>query len=154
MACYKFYQDTKHTIWQRTYFTITAPNKNAALCRAARIAKSDLRVEQEQLSGFTVGESEILNDSLEDLPLEDNNEQPTIEIFLDSGEDVANNVSGSAWDAWWPELDAGDMERITGLRRSDFSTEKDCEDFIVACIQWWNSHSETEKIAVWKEYRE
>lgn len=67
---------------------------------------------------------------------------------------IAENRDGVAWDAWWPELDAGDMERITGLRRSDFSTEKDCEDFLAACIHWWNSHSETEKIAVWKQYRE
>ena len=74
-----------------------------------------------------IGESELLFDTLSALSTEENDGEATVEIYSETPRRdrmIAENRDGAAWDTWWPELGAGDMERITGLRRSDFSTEK------------------------------
>ena len=157
MACYKFYQDTKHTIWQRTRFTVEAPTEEEAIRKAAALIEDGMFDAEPKDDRIRIGEPELLFDTLSALSTEENDGETTVEIYSETsreGRMIAENRDGAAWDTWWLELDAGDMERITGFRRSDFSMEKDCEDFLAACIQWWNIHSETEKIAVWKKYRE
>lgn len=157
MACYKFYQDTKHTIWQRTRFTVEAPTEEEAIRKAAALIEDGEFDAEPEDDHIRIGEPELLFDTLSELSTEENDGEATVEIYSGTprgGRMIAENRDGAAWDTWWLELDAEDMERITEIRRSDFSTEKDCEDFLAACIQWWNSHSETEKIAVWKKYRE
>lgn len=42
MACYKFYQDTKHTIWQRTHFTVEAPTEEEAIRKAAALIEDGM----------------------------------------------------------------------------------------------------------------
>ncbi|MBE5046140.1 hypothetical protein [Alistipes onderdonkii] len=94
MTNYRFYLDEKCTVWVRTYFTVKAPNRDAAKSCAARIAKSDLHDTQRPEDSITIYASETLYDSMEALPVEDNNDQPTREIFFENGDDVADNVSG------------------------------------------------------------
>lgn len=56
--------------------------------------KSDLHDTQRPEDSITIYASETLYDSMEALPVEDNNDQPTREIFFENGDDVADNVSG------------------------------------------------------------
>ena len=42
MVCYKFYQDTKHTIWQRTRFTVEAPTEEEAIRKAATLIEDGM----------------------------------------------------------------------------------------------------------------
>lgn len=107
MTSYRFYLDEKCTVWVRTYFTVEAPDRDTAASCAARIAKSDLHDTQRPEDGIAIDASETLYDSMEALPAEDNDDQPTREIFFENGDDVADNVSGPSWDAWWRQLDSG-----------------------------------------------
>lgn len=154
MARYEFYQDSKHTLWLRTRFSVEAPNEKAALLKAARIARCDLHTEEMQQEDIAVENSEMLYDSLEELPVEDNNDQPTLEIFLKDGENIADNISGPAWESWWEQADIRTKERITEIRSSDFDRDEYHACFICACSEWWDKHSAFEKIAIWKTYQE
>ena len=44
------------------------------------------------------------------------------------------------------------MERITGLRQSDYDPGDGYQAFVDACEAWWNGQSEEEQIRLWKEY--
>lgn len=43
------------------------------------------------------------------------------------------------------------LESITGLRRSDFDPTDGCRAFMKACGEWWNKHSDLEKIEIWMQ---
>lgn len=144
MTSYRFYLDEKCTVWVRTYFTVEAPDRDTAASCAARIAKGDLHDTQRPEDGIAIDASETLYDSMEALPAEDNDDRPTREIFFENGDDVADNVSGPSWDAWWRQLDSGRKKRIMGLRQTNCDGE---------CDRRWAACPEAEKIAVWNECR-
>ena len=127
MACYKFYQDTKHTIWQRTRFTVEAPTEEEAIRKAAALIEDGVFDAEPEDDHIRIGEPELLFDTLSELSTEENDGEATVEIYSGTprgGRMIAENRDGAAWNTWWLELDAEDMERITGLRRSDFDPEK------------------------------
>lgn len=153
MTRYRFSQDRKHTIWTRTHFTIDAPTQAEAIAKAATLVGQDVEDAEAEDEQINIEESETLYDSLEDILVEENNGNSTIEIRLVSimGDDLDTNVAGPAWDYWWKESDDEVLESITGLRRSDFDPEDGGRTFAAACEEWWNKHSELEKIEIWMQ---
>lgn len=154
MPTYKFYQDKKCTVWERTFFTIEAESEEAAIRCAGQLGKGDLYAAEMQEEGIAIDESETLYDSMEELSVNNNDGQPTVEIFCKNGDDIADNVSGSVWNYWWQQNDTWTMKRITGLQQSDFGAEDGSKAFVDACNDWWNGQSEEEQIRIWKEYVE
>lgn len=155
MACYKFYQDKKCTVWERTFFTVEAASEEAAIRCAGQLGKGDLYAAEMQEDGIAIDESETLYDSMEELSVDDNGDQPTVEIFAGTprkGHLIAENITGPQWWRWWRQTDFAMMERITGLRQSDYAPEDGYQAFVDACEAWWNRQSEEEQIRLWKEY--
>ena len=155
MAYYKFYQDKKCTVWERIFFTVEADSEEAAIRCAGQLGKGDLYAAEMQEEGIAIDESETLYDSMEELPVDDNGDQPTVEIFVGTprkGRMIAQNVSGPQWRRWWWQTDFATMEHITGLRQSDYDSEGGYQAFIDACEVWWSGQSEEEQIRLWKEY--
>ncbi|MBP3529485.1 MAG: hypothetical protein J6K02_12605 [Alistipes sp.] len=155
MACYKFYQDKKCTVWERTFFTVEADSEEAAIRCAGQLGKGDLYAAEMQQEGIAIDESETLYDSMEELSVDDNGGQPTVEIFAGTprkGHLIAENITGPQWRRWWRQTDFPTMERITGLRQSDYDPEDGCQAFVDACEAWWSGQSEEDQIRIWKEY--
>ena len=80
MACYKFYQDTKHTIWQRTRFTVEAPTEEEAIRKAAALIEDGMFDAEPEDDRIRIGESELLFDTLSALSTEENDGETTVEI--------------------------------------------------------------------------
>lgn len=157
MTCYKFYQDKKCTVWERTFFTVEADSEEAAIRCAGQLGKGDLYAAEIQEDGIAIDESETLYDSLEELLVDDNGDQPTVEIFAGTprkGHLIAENITGPQWRRWWRQIDFPTRERVTGLRQSDYALEEGYQAFVDACEAWWNGQSEEEQIRLWKEYDE
>ena len=146
MTRYKFSQDRKHTIWTRTHFTIDAPTQAEAIAKAATLVGQDVEDAEAEDERISIEESETLYDTMDEIPVEDNDGNSTIDIIFDNGDDLADNVTGAVWDYWWKESDDEVLESITGLRRSDFDPADGCRAFTKACEEWWNKHSDLEKI--------
>ena len=109
MACYKFYQDKKCTVWERTFFTVEADSEEAAIRCAGRLGKGDLYAAEMQEDGIAIDESETLYDSMEELSVDDNGDQPTVEIFVGTprkGHLIAENITGPQWRRWWRQIDS------------------------------------------------
>lgn len=124
MACYKFYQDKKCTVWERTFFTVEADSEEAAIRCAGQLGKGDLYAAEMQQEGIAIDESETLYDSMEELSVDDNGDQPTVEVFAGTprkGHLIAENNTGPQWRTWWRQTDFPTMERITGLRQSNYA---------------------------------
>lgn len=81
MACYKFYQDTKHTIWQRTHFTVEAPTEEEAIRKAAALIEDGMFDAEPEDDRIRIGESELLFDTLSALSTEENDGETTVEIY-------------------------------------------------------------------------
>ena len=52
-------------------------------------------------------------------------------------------------EAWFPGTDFDTMERISGLRRGDFSDEDGYQDFVDAVQEWWDSLDDSEKVTIY-----
>ena len=151
MTRYKFSQDRKHTIWTRTHFTIDAPTQAEVIAKAATLVGQDVEDAEAEDERISIEESETLYDTMDEIPVEDNDGNSTIDIIFDNGDDLADNVTGAVWDYRWKESDDEVLESITGLRRSDFDPADGCRAFTKACEEWWNKHSELEKIEIWMQ---
>ena len=157
MACYKFYQDKKCTVLERTFFTVEAASEEAAIRCAGQLGKGDLYAAEMQQEGIAIDESATLYDSMEELSVNDNGDQPTVEIFAGTprkGHLIAENITGPQWRTWWRQTDFPTMERITGLRQSNYDPVDESQAFVDACEAWWNEQSEEDQIRIWKEYAE
>ena len=154
MAYYKFYQDKKCTVWERTFFTVEADSEEAAIRCAGQLSKGDLYAAEMQEDGITIDESETLYDSMEELSADDNGDQPTVEIFAGTprkGHLIAENITGPQWRRWWRQIDSPTRERVTGLRQSDYAPEDGYQAFVDACEAWWNRQFAEEQIRIRKE---
>lgn len=69
------------------------------------------------------------------------------QLFWDSLEIIAEILGfPRKWDKWFKEIDFSTMEKITGYKQSDFSSEDGYQDFVDACEEWWdNLHTEGRK---------
>ena len=90
MEAFRFYQDRKVTCWERTRFDITAESYEEAVALVKSWQGEDvLCFEDDEKIIITGGET--LYDTSENLSVEENGEQPTIEVFANNGEDIINN---------------------------------------------------------------
>ncbi len=53
---------------------------------------------------------------------------------------------------WFNSLDFVTMERITRLRRSEFSPKDGYQDFVEVCEQWWKDTQQVEREYVYSTY--
>lgn len=88
MATYNFYQDQKHTIWERQHFSVEAPTYEEAIEKVCLM--KDLPVTENDNTSFQ--SCETLHDTMEMLSLEDNDGCPTLEIFNENGTEIINNA--------------------------------------------------------------
>ena len=80
MEAFRFYQDRKITCWERTRFEVTAENYEEAVAIVKSWQGEDvLCFEDDKVVFITDGET--LYETAESLPIEDNQGQPTIEVF-------------------------------------------------------------------------
>ena len=84
MEAFRFYQDRKVTCWKRTRFDITAESYEEAVA----LVKSWQGEDNEKV---IITDGETLFETSESLSVEDNDGQPTIEVFGECGEDIINN---------------------------------------------------------------
>ena len=90
MQNFRFYQDRKVTCWERTRFEVKAENYEEAVAIVKSWQGEDvLFFEDDEKVVITDGET--LSETAESLPIEDNQGQPTIEVFGEQGEDIINN---------------------------------------------------------------
>lgn len=141
MACYKFYQDKKCTVLERTFFTVEAASEEAAIRCAGQLGKGDLYAAEMQQEGIAIDESETLYDSMEELSVNDNGDQPTVEIFAGTprkghliarehhGAAVANMVAANGFS------DDGTHHRLAAVELRPRRREP---GFCRACEAWWS----------------
>ncbi len=92
MQKFSFYQDRKVTCWERTRFEVEAENYEEAIAIVKSWQGEDvLCFEDDKVVFITDGET--LYDTSENLSVEDNRGQPTIEIFTAVGKEISNNTS-------------------------------------------------------------
>ena len=72
---HKFYADKKYTIWERDYFEIDTDTKEEA------IEKIKKQFEEEGDEFYIEGETDTISDTLTFMSVEENDGQPTIEIY-------------------------------------------------------------------------
>ena len=61
------------------------------------------------------------------------------QLFWDSMEIIAEILGfPRKWDKWFKECDFATMEKITGYKQSDFSSDDGYQDFVDACEAWWD----------------
>lgn len=90
MAIFNFYQDQKHTVWDRHRFSVEADDYGKAVERV-RSLRNELIIENEG-NGITFNSCETLYDTMEHLSPEDNGGCSTLEMFNENGEDIASNA--------------------------------------------------------------
>lgn len=78
---FHFYRDKKYTIWERASITIEALDKNAAIELLKGAYKIDMIDEM-------ANEFELLNDTTEDFPLEENLGFATEEFYDDETNEI------------------------------------------------------------------
>jgi phosphoenolpyruvate-protein kinase (PTS system EI component) len=86
---FKFYQDAKCTIWQRAHFTVTAGSYEDAVKKMTVL--KDEEISENEHEGIEFLESEMLFETAEHLPIEENQGHSTLEIFHEKNGFVAGN---------------------------------------------------------------
>lgn len=84
MAKFKFYVDKKQTIWQREHHEIEANSVEELKAKLEEITSrcgNDPDAFEDELNSFD--EQEMLFDTIEELPVEENDGFATIEVYLD-----------------------------------------------------------------------
>lgn len=87
MQTFDFYLDTKVTTWYRTNFSVMAENEEKAKAEAIRFVKDD---DHSEISW------EHLDDSIEPMPISENDNQSTEELFTYNGDMVWHNGTNDA----------------------------------------------------------
>lgn len=92
MKEFNFYQDQKVSLWNRFFFKVKAENYNKAVEIVKGIQNEDIFcVENDNTIQFS--HSKRLDDTEEQLSLKDNNGNPTLELFNEQGEYIADNTN-------------------------------------------------------------
>lgn len=90
MQNFRFYQDRKVTCWERTRFEVKAENYEEAVAIVKSWQGEDVLFFEDD-ENVVITDGETLYETAESLPIEDNQGQPTIEVFGEQGEDIINN---------------------------------------------------------------
>ncbi len=151
MKTYSFYRDKKVTVWERTHFTIHADSEEAAILKAAAIDLENMETAEEPQ--MVISSSEVLYDTVEELPTAENNGQPTAELFMDDAKFdlISDNVAGTAWDNWWKETDMPTRERILQHRKQSSITQISESEIGEQGDVWWNTLSTEERYRIWRQ---
>lgn len=91
MQNFKFYADSKHTIWERCSFVIEADTKEEAIKKLKETTKQDGWEENNPL--FEYDSCSFLYDTTTSMDIGDNDGNPTIEIYDDeTGDFITDNL--------------------------------------------------------------
>lgn len=90
MEKFNFYQDRKVTCWERTHFDVKAESYEEAVAIVKSWQGEDVLCFEDD-ENIIITDGETLYDTSESLFVEENGGQPTIEVFVDNGEDIINN---------------------------------------------------------------
>ena len=90
MEAFRFYQDRKVTCWERTRFDIIAESYEEAVALVKSWQGEDVLCFEDD-EKIIITDGETLYNTSENLSIEENGGQPTIEVFADNGEDIINN---------------------------------------------------------------
>ena len=139
MARYEFYQDDKCTLWHRTYYTGEAPSQKETYALAATITITEKTWDDDiQVEG-----SEFLFDTLEPMTPDENDRQPTAELYTVDEPLIADDLRGPVWEAWWNERTETEKLHIAPCGQHGRA------DDVEACNEWWQALSGAEKIERW-----
>ena len=86
MKTFNFYQDEKVTIWNREHFTVEAETQEEANEKVLEAIKNGY------ISDFQYTTSEYIYDTVEELSVEKNLGNPTIEIYNEGKELIYENA--------------------------------------------------------------
>ena len=86
MKTFNFYEDEKVTIWNRTYFKVEAETQEEANEKVLEAIKNG------DVSGFKYTISEYIYDTVEELSVEENLGNSTIEIYNEVQELIYENA--------------------------------------------------------------
>ena len=90
MEKFNFYQYRKVTCWERTHFDVKAESYEEAVAIVKSWQGEDVLCFEDD-ENIIITDGETLYDTSESLSVEENGEQPTIEVFANNGEDIINN---------------------------------------------------------------
>ncbi len=121
MKEFNFYQDQKISLWNRLHFKVKAENYDKALEIVKAIQNEDiLCIEDNNIIKFS--HSERLDDTEEQLSLKDNNGNPTLELFNNEGELIADNSNDTIQSAEVTALSIEDLEEL-GFDTTNITTQ-------------------------------
>lgn len=86
MKTFNFYEDEKVTIWNRTYFKVEAETQEEANEKVSEAIKNG------DVSDFKYTTSEYIYDTVEELSVEENLGNSTIEIYSEGNELIYENA--------------------------------------------------------------
>ena len=92
MEKFDFYQDRKVTCWEHTHFEVTVENYEEAVALVKSWQGEDVLCFEDD-EKIIITDGETLYDTSENLSIEKNGGQPTIEVFADNREDIINNTT-------------------------------------------------------------
>ena len=86
MKTFNFYQDEKVTIWNREYFTVEAETQEEANRKVLEA------IENGDISDFKHTTSKYMYDTVEELSVDENYGNPTIEIYNTNDKLIYHNA--------------------------------------------------------------
>ena len=92
MEKFDVYQDRKVTCWEHTHFEVTVENYEEAVALVKSWQGEDVLCFEDD-EKIIITDGETLYDTSENLSIEKNGGQPTIEVFADNREDIINNTT-------------------------------------------------------------
>lgn len=90
MEAFRFYQDRKVTCWERTHFEVSAGSYEEAVALVKSWHGEDVLCFEDNEKVIITNECTLFETS-ENLSVEENAGEPTIEVFANNGEDIINN---------------------------------------------------------------
>lgn len=72
----------------------------------------------------------------------------------DDGHDIDEVPALDLAERWWEQTQFRVMERVTGLRETDYPDEDGSAAFVEACDAWWNRQDDETKIKIWENNKD
>jgi hypothetical protein len=88
MKTHKYNMDVKHTVWERTLYYIKADTKEQADMIISDIANGELMD-----SEHSIGDIEVLYDTMEYITTDENGGYSTVEVYDERGSLVYDNTN-------------------------------------------------------------
>ena len=90
MKTYSYYQDVKCMAWERKHFTVNAASQQEADEIAKRCVVGNVH-DQTDGNILALEENEMIYDTMDLFPLEENHGSPTIEVYRKDHKFIADN---------------------------------------------------------------